>query len=266
MSRRGAENAEKNSPKTFFALLSVLARDNLSIAVLELMPDYQNIALMVDHSLLRPQLTRTEVEQGLELALRYGVAAATMRPCDLDLAVRALARTSVKPGSVVGFPHGSANTATKLFETRDLLERGAREIDMVIAISRLLSRDIDYVQTELDQVAELCHRNGAILKVIFENAYLTDEFKILACECCAKAEVDFVKTSTGFAPSGYTVADLKLMRKHTPPHIGVKAASGLKTLDQVLEVRDLGVTRVGLTSTAAVLDEWKSRLAALATV
>jgi deoxyribose-phosphate aldolase len=221
---------------------------------------------MVDHSLLRPQLTRAEVEAGLDLAKSYGVASATMRPCDIDIAVKALAGTAVKAGGVVGFPHGSSSTAAKLFETRELLDRGAREIDVVIAISRLLSRDLDYVQAELDGLAELCHAHSAILKVIFENAYLTDEFKILACQCCAKANVDFVKTSTGFAPSGYTVADLKLMRQHTPAHIAVKAASGLKTLDQVLEVRAIGVTRVGLTSTAAVLDEWKARLAAPATV
>jgi len=226
------------------------------------MDRYEDVALMVDHSLLRPQLTRAEVIAGLEVAKRYGVAAATMRPCDIDLAVSSLAGTGVLPGSVVGFPHGSQSTATKLFETRELVDRGAREIDMVIAISRLLSRDLDYVQAELDQMSELCHGHSAILKVIFENAYLTDEFKILACQCCAKAEVDFVKTSTGFAPSGYTIADLKLMRQHTPAHIAVKAASGLKTLDQVLEVRALGVTRVGLTSTAAVLDEWRSRVEA----
>jgi deoxyribose-phosphate aldolase len=225
---------------------------------------YADVALMVDHSLLRPQLTLAEVEAGLDLAKRYGVAAATMRPTDIDLAVRTLAGTAIKPGSVVGFPHGSQTTETKLFETRDLLDRGAKEIDMVIAISRLLSRDLAYVQAELDQMSELCHAHSAILKVIFENAYLTDEFKILACECCGKANVDFVKTSTGFAPSGYTVADLQLMRQHTPAHIAVKAASGLKTLDQVLEVRALGVTRVGLTSTAAVLDEWKSRLGSAA--
>ena len=226
------------------------------------MDRYEDVALMVDHSLLRPQLTRAEVDAGLELAKLYRVAAATMRPCDIDVAVRALAGTAIKPGSVVGFPHGSQTTETKLFETRDLIDRGAREVDMVIAISRLLSRDLDYVQAELDRMSELCHEHKAILKVIFENAYLSDEFKILACQCCGKANVDFVKTSTGFAPSGYTVADLKLMRQHTPAHIAVKAASGLKTLDQVLEVRALGVTRVGLTSTAAVLDEWRARLAA----
>ena len=230
------------------------------------MDRYEDVALMVDHSLLRPQLTRAEVEAGLELAVRYHVAAATMRPCDIELAVKALAGTAIKPGSVAGFPHGSQTTETKLFETHDLIDRGAREVDMVIAISRLVSRDLDHVQRELDQIAELCHQHGVILKVIFENAYLTDEFKILACQCCAKANVDFVKTSTGFAPSGYTIADLKLMREHTPPHIAVKAASGLKTLAQVQEVRAIGVTRVGLTSTAAVLDEWKSRLGVAATV
>jgi len=230
------------------------------------MDRYEDVALMVDHSLLRPQLTMAEVEAGLDLAKRYGVASATMRPVDIDLAVRALSGTKIKPGSVVGFPHASQSTATKLFETRELLDRGAREIDVVIAISRLLSRDLDYVQAELDAVSGLCHAHSAIVKVIFENAYLSDEFKILACQSCARANVDFVKTSTGFAPSGYTVADLKLMRRHTPARIAVKAASGLKTLDQVLEVRALGVTRVGLTSTAAVLDEWKSRLAVAATV
>ena len=230
------------------------------------MDRYEDVALMVDHSLLRPQLTLAEVEAGLELAKRYAVAAATVRPCDVDLTVRSLAGTAVKTGTVVGFPHGSPTTETKLFETRDLIDRGASEIDVVIAISRLLSRDLDYVQKELDDLSGLCHENGAILKVIFENAYLTDEFKILACQACGKANVDFVKTSTGFAPSGYTVADLKLMREHTPAHIAVKAASGLKTLDQVLEVRALGVTRVGLTSTAVVLDEWRARIATTATV
>ena len=230
------------------------------------MDRYEDVALMVDHSLLRPQLTRAEVEAGLELATRYRVAAATMRPCDIELAVKMLAGTEIKPGCVVGFPHGSQTTETKLFETHDQIDRGAREIDVVIAISRLLSRDVDYVQRELDQIAELCHQHGVVLKVIFENAYLTDAFKILACQCCTKANVDFVKTSTGFAPSGYTIADLKLMREHTPAHIAVKAASGLKTLAQVLEVRAIGVTRVGLTSTAAVLDEWKSRLGIPATV
>src|SRR5208337_4058908 len=130
------------------------------------------------------------------------------RPCDIDPAVRTLAGSPVRPGSVAGFPHGSQNTAAKLYEARDLLRRGAREIDMVIAVSALLSREFQHVQTELIQMAEMCRQEGAVLKVILENAYLTEELKIVACRCCARAGVDFVSTSTGFGPSGYTLEDV----------------------------------------------------------
>jgi len=222
---------------------------------------YESFARLIDHSLVKPELTDDQVVQGLELAKRYGVACVSVRPCDIDLAARTLQGSTVKAGSVSGFPHGSQNTATKLYETRDLLRRGAREIDMVIAISKLLSREFQHVQMELLQMSEICHKEGALLKVILENAYLTDELKIIACRCCERAEVDFVKTSTGFAPTGYTVEDVKLMRKHLPEEIGIKAAGGLRTVDQVLEVYELGCTRVGATSTAALLDEWKARLA-----
>jgi deoxyribose-phosphate aldolase len=225
---------------------------------------YESFARLIDHSLVRPELTDEQVVAGLELARRYGVASVSVRPCDIDLAVRGLQGSAVKPGSVAGFPHGSQNTATKLYETRDLLRRGAREIDMVIAISKLLSREFQYVQTELLQMSELCHKEGALLKVILENAYLTDELKIIACRCCERAEVDFVKTSTGFAPTGYTVEDIRLMRKHLPEEIGIKAASGLRTVDHVLEVYALGCTRIGSTKTASLLDEWKARLSAQA--
>jgi deoxyribose-phosphate aldolase len=225
---------------------------------------YEQVAKMIDHSLVRPELTTVQVVEGLELALRYNVAIVSIRPCDLDLAVRLLDGSTVKPGSVAGFPHGTPNTAVKLYETRDLLRRGAREIDMVINYSRLLSREFEYVQTELLQMAETCHKEGALLKAILENHYLTDELKIVACQCCERAGVDFVKTSTGFAPTGATIEDLKLMRRSLPEDIGVKAAGGIRTLDQVLEVYDLGVSRIGATRTAAILDEWKLRLAALA--
>ena len=218
------------------------------------------LAQLIDHPLVRPDLTDEQVIEGLELAKRYRISSVSVRPCDIDLAVRTLEGSSVKPGAVCGFPHGSANTATKLYEARDLLRRGAREIDMVIAISKLLSREFQYVQMELLQISELCHKEGALLKVILENAYLTDELKIIACRCCERAEVDFVKTSTGFAPSGYTLPDIALMRKYLPEEIGVKAAGGIRTVDQVLEVYQAGCTRVGTTSTAAILDEWKARL------
>ena len=196
----------------------------------------ESLAKLIDHPLVKPELTDEQVIEGLELAKRYNIACASVRPCDIDLAVRTLQGSSVKAGAVCGFPHGSENTATKLYEARDLLRRGAREIDMVIAISKLLSREFQHVQMELLQMSELCHKEGALLKVILENAYLTDELKIIACRCCERAEVDFVKTSTGFAPSGYTLADIALMRKHLPEEIGVKAAGGIRTVDQVLEV------------------------------
>jgi len=222
---------------------------------------YESFARLIDHSLVKPELTDDQVVQGLELAKRYGVACVSVRPCDIDLAARTVQGSTVKAGSVSGFPHGSQNTATKLYETRDLLRRGAKEIDMVIAISKLLSREFQHVQMELLQMSELCHKEGALLKVILENAYLTDELKIIACRCCERAEVDFVKTSTGFAPTGYTIPDIQLMRRYLPEEIGVKAAGGIRTVDQVLEVYAAGCTRIGTTGTAAILDEWKTRLA-----
>ena len=217
---------------------------------------------MIDHSLVKPELTDVQVLDGIALAKRYQVKSVSVRPCDIDLAVRTVAGSGVKPGSVSGFPHGSQNTATKLYETRDLLRRGAKEIDMVIAISKLRSREFQHVQSELDQMSETCHKEGAVLKVILETAYLTDELKIIACRCCERAEVDFVKTSTGFAPTGYTIDDLKLLRKYLPAEIGIKAAGGLRTVDDVMAVRAAGCSRIGTTATAAILDEWKARLAA----
>jgi deoxyribose-phosphate aldolase len=223
---------------------------------------YESVSRLIDHSLLKPQLTTSQVKEGLELAMRYRVASATVRPCDVELAVSMLRGSSVPAGSVVGFPHGSATPAIKLAETRELLRQGAREIDMVLAIGRLLSGDYPYVRDEIAQLSAACHGEGAILKVIFENAYLTDDLKIAACRICDEASADFVKTSTGFAPSGYTVADITLMRANVSDRVQVKAASGLRALDHVIGVYELGATRVGLTVTAAVLDEWQARLAA----
>ena len=221
----------------------------------------ESLAQLIDHPLVEPELTDEQVIEGLELARRYHIASASVRPCDIDLAVRTLQGGSVRAGAVCGFPHGSQNTATKLYEARDLLRRGAREIDMVMAISKLLSREFQHVQMELLQMSELCHKEGALLKVTLENAYLTDELKIIACRCAERAEVDFVTTSTGFAPTGYTLGDIALMRRHLPGEIGIEAAGGIRTLDQALEVYQAGCTRIGTTSTAAILDEWQARLA-----
>ena len=221
---------------------------------------YEGLAKMIDHSLVRPELTESDIVEGCRLAKLYQVASVSVRPSDVDAAVRELSGSDVAVGSVAGFPHGSSTTSVKLYEARDLLRRGAKEIDMVLNIGKLRSRAFQYVETELLQMAEACHQNGAILKVIFENAYLTDEHKIVACRICNRAGVDFAKTSTGFAPTGYTMEDLRLMRKHLPADIGLKAASGVRTLETALEVYAAGCSRFGATRTAPILDAWKARL------
>jgi deoxyribose-phosphate aldolase len=213
---------------------------------------YQGLAQMVDHELLLPNLTDVQVMDGLQMAKRYGIACVSVRPCDIDMAVRTLAGSPVKAGSVCSFPHGTQNTATKLYETRDLLRRGAKEIDMVVTISKLLSREFQHVQTELSQMAEACHKEGALLKVILETAYLTEELKIIACRCCERAEVDFV--------IGSGADDFQLLRKYLPDEIGIKAGGGIGTVDEALAAHAAGCTRIGTTSTAAILDEWKVRL------
>jgi deoxyribose-phosphate aldolase len=221
---------------------------------------YEHLAKMIDHSLVRPELTDDDILAGCELARRYEVATVSVRPCDIELAARVLEGSSVKVGSVAGFPHGIQTTAVKLYEARDVLRRGAREIDMVLNYAKLRSRQFQHVETELLQMAETCHKEGALLKVIFENAWLTDELKIVACRICGRAGVDFAKTSTGFAPSGYTMEDLRLMRANLPEQVGLKAAGGVRTLQKVKEVVEAGCTRIGATATAAILDAWKAEL------
>lgn len=227
-------------------------------------PTYDAIAKMIDHSLLRPELTEEQVHEGCRIARQYQVATVTVRPADVDLAVRAMEGSGVPVSTVAGFPHGSQTIATKVYEARDLIRRGAREVDMVLNIGRLVSRNFQYIESELSQMAAACHDEGAILKVIFENAYLTDELKIVACRIATDTGCDFVKTSTGFAPTGATLADLRLMRQHSGPNVQVKAAGGIRTLDAAIEVFEAGCTRFGATATVAILEEWKRRLAEMA--
>jgi len=220
---------------------------------------YRDVAKTIDHSLLRPELTDDFIEANCRLAVEYDVASVTCRPTDVARAARLVAGSDVKVGSVVGFPHGDVLTETKVFETRRALEQGAREIDMVINIGALKSgRDAD-VQADIEAVVDVAHGGGAIVKVIFENAYLTDGEKIRACRLTEGAGADFVKTSTGFATSGATHEDLKLMRANTSPHIQVKAAGGVRTLDALLAVMELGVTRIGATATQTILEDFKAR-------
>ena len=227
---------------------------------------YRDVAKTIDHSLLRPELDDAFVEEGCRLAAEYHVASVCVRPADVVRAAAILAGTDVAVGTTIGFPHGNHLTETKVFEARRALADGATELDMVIQIGALKSgRDAD-VQADIAAVVEVAHAAGAIVKVIFENAYLTDDEKVRACHLTEAAGGDFVKTSTGFAPSGATHEDLALMRRSVSPHIQVKAAGGVRTLDALLEVMALGVTRVGATATKAMLDDFKARKAGAAPV
>ena len=218
---------------------------------------YAGIAKTIDHSLLRPELTIDEVVDGCALALRYDVASACVRPADVPRAVRLLGGTTVEVGTVVGFPHGSSATATKVAEATLLRSQGASELDMVINIGWLRSGEDAAV--EADIAAVVAAADGALVKVILENAYLTDDEKVRGCRLVESAGADFVKTSTGFAPSGATLDDLRLMRATVSPRIQVKAAGGVRTLDGLLEVMSVGVTRCGATATAAMLDDYLVR-------
>jgi len=225
-----------------------------------------DIAKTIDHSLLRPELDDAFVEDGCRLAARYDVASVCVRPADVRRAKAILEGTDVAVGTTIGFPHGNHTTEVKVFEAQRALADGATELDMVIQIGALKSgRDVD-VEADIRAVAQVAHAGGAILKVIFENAYLTDDEKIRACHLTEAAGGDFVKTSTGFAPSGATHDDLRLMRANTSPTIGVKAAGGVRTLDALLAVMDLGVTRIGATATATIIDDFRARKAGRAPV
>jgi deoxyribose-phosphate aldolase len=224
---------------------------------------YEQVAKTIDHSLLRPELDLDFVRDGVELARRYGVASATVRPADVAFAADLLDGSDVFVSTVVGFPHGSSTTAAKAFEAERALENGARELDMVLNVGRLRSGLADEVRDDIAAVVEVAAARDAIVKVIFENAYLDDVQKVLACRLSEEAGAAFVKTSTGFAPSGATIEDLKLMRRSVGPHVQVKAAGGVRTLDALLEVMAVGVTRVGATATETILEDFKARKAAL---
>ena len=219
---------------------------------------YQQLAKTIDHSLLRPELTEADVIAGCELAAQYAVASVCVKPCHVKLSQQALAGTDVAVGTVVGFPHGSNTTETKVAEAQQAIADGAGELDMVLNIGELRSGHTDYVRSDIQAVVDTA-QGRAIVKVILENAYLTDEEKVLACQLCEQAGADFVKTSTGFAPGGATIPDLKLMRANVGPQVQVKAAGGVRTLDALLKVIDVGVTRAGATATAVILDEFKQR-------
>lgn len=219
------------------------------------------LAKVIDHSLLKPEMTEAETIAGCELAKRYQVASVCVKPSFVSLAKKLLDGSGVLVGTVIGFPHGGCTTAAKVFESKDAMTNGAVELDMVLNIGQLRSGNYDYVRQDIQAVCEAAHAGGAKVKVILENAYLTDEQKVIACKLCEEAGADWVKTSTGFAPSGATLEDLRLMRRTVSEKVQVKAAGGVRTLDALLDVIDAGCTRSGATATAAILDEFAARQA-----
>jgi len=216
---------------------------------------YEDAARMIDHSLLNPVLTVEDLEKGCRLAVEYRVASVCILPYSLKRCAEILAGSGVKASTTIGFPHGGHTTSVKLAETRQALADGGEELDMVVNISKVLSKDWDYVRKEIEEIVGATHAAGQKVKVIFENCYLEDAHKVRLCEICGEARADWVKTSTGYGSGGATDADLRLMRAHSPPWVQVKAAGGVRDLDRLLAVRALGVTRAGASRTKEILDE-----------
>ena len=221
---------------------------------------YSDVATMIDHSLLNPTLTAADLEAGLRLARAYDVASVCIMPFALKRCAELLAGSTVKASTTIGFPHGANTTAIKLAETLQALEDGGEELDMVVNISQVLSGDWDSVRADIRAVTEATHAAGQKVKVIFENCYLNDAQKVHLCEICGDIGVDWVKTSTGYGTGGATMEDLALMLKHSPTNVQVKAAGGVRDLDALLAMRELGVTRCGASRTQEILDEANRRL------
>ena len=220
---------------------------------------YAQLAKVIDHSLLRPELTEQDVIDGCKLATKYNTATVCVKPCHVKLASEVLKGSDVKVSAVVGFPHGSNLTAIKVAEAQAAMDDGAVELDMVLNFGQLRSGKADEVRLDIQAVCEAAHARGVKVKVIFENAYLNDDQKILACQLSEAAGAVWIKTSTGFAPTGATLEDLRLMRTNVSEKVQIKAAGGVRTLDALLAVIDAGVTRCGATATATILDEFEKR-------
>ena len=221
----------------------------------------QEIAAMLDHSTLQPWLTEDDIRRGCEIALKYQTASVCARPCDVPILKELLAGSPVKVCTVIGFPHGAHQTAIKVAEARQALAEGCQELDMVINIGWMKHGDVDAVEDEIRQLAEVAHAGGAILKVILETCYLTEEEKVLACQASERAGADFVKTSTGYGSAGCTIEDLKLMRSSVSDKVRVKASGGIRDLDTVLAARAAGASRCGVSATEKIMAEAEKRFA-----
>jgi deoxyribose-phosphate aldolase len=227
------------------------------------------IAKMIDHSLLHPTMTDEDLEKGVQQAIYYKTASVCIKPYAVPQCAAWLKGTGVLVCTVIGFPHGSHTTVIKVAETKLACEQGCDEIDMVVNIGKVLSGDWTYVADEIRAINDECLKHGAILKVIFENDYLKDEHKIKLCQICSEIPVAFVKTSTGygyvkgddgkFSTKGATLEDVALMLKHVAPGVQVKAAGGVRSLEELIKMKELGVTRIGATATAVIVEEARKR-------
>ena len=223
-------------------------------------PTLAELAKMFDHSLLQPQLTDADLERGCQVALDYNVASVCIKPYAVKLAAKLLAASTVAASTTIGFPHGGHLTRVKVYESEAAMDDGAIELDRVVNVGKVLSGDWSYVAADIRAVVDTAHKRQAKVKVIFENALLKDEHKKELCRICGEIGADWVKTSTGYAETGATLEDLQLMRQHSPSHVQVKAAGGVRTYERLLEVRAIGVTRVGATATKQILDEASAKL------
>lgn len=221
---------------------------------------YADLAGMIDHSLLNPTLTVSDLEAGCRLAVAYEAASVCIMPYYLRRCAEILKGSIVMPSTTIGFPHGGHTSVAKVAEAKQAVADGGRELDMVVNVSQVLSGDWDYVRKDIAGVIEVAHGGGAKVKVIFENCYLKDEHKIRLCEICGELNADWVKTSTGYGTGGATIEDLMLMRQHAPAHVQVKAAGGVRDIDMLIKVRELGVSRCGASRTKEMLDDWRQRL------
>ena len=222
---------------------------------------YDAIAKRIDHSLLGPTLTDYELEAGCRLAAEYGVASVCIKPYAVALAAQILRGTGVAVGTTIGFPHGGHATEVKVYESNRAIDDGATELDMVVNIGQAIGGRWDQVRTDIAAVTEAAHARGAIVKVIFENCYLNDDQKVRLCRICGEVGADYVKTSTGYGTGGATHDDLRLMRKHSPSSVKLKAAGGIRALDAAIAAAELECDRIGASKTAEMLEELKDRLA-----
>jgi len=221
---------------------------------------YLDIAKMIDHSLLRPNLTVAELQAGIALGRAYDVASVCIMPYYLKRCAELLQGSTVHASTTIGFPHGGHTTSMKQAEAERAIADGGEELDMVVNISKVLSEDWDYVREEIQAVIDVAHAADQKVKVIFENCYLDNSHKIRLCEICSELNADWVKTSTGYGTHGATHEDLTLMRKHSAAHVQVKAAGGVRDFEALLAVRALGATRCGASRTKEILDECRRQL------